>query len=122
GVEVNINPSLLADSIEANAGSVDPTLYGSLHNMGHVLIADLHDPAGAFPTRPGVMTSTATAVRDPVFFRWHKHVDDVFVVWQSKLPANDFTNDAPPVRLRKQLGGGSGADQSPDIIFCRATA
>jgi tyrosinase len=122
GAQVNINPSLLGDSIEANADTADRAFYGNLHNMGHVLISDLRDPNGAFPDQRGVMISTATAVRDPIFFRWHKHVDNLFVVWQSKLPANDFTTDAPPVRLRKQLDGSNGADQSPDIIFCRATA
>jgi tyrosinase len=127
GMEIPIEPALLGNTIEANVGSADGPIenpngfYGQLHNMGHALIAELRDPAGAFADRPGVMASTATAVRDPVFFRWHKHIDDIFVLWQSTLPANDFAADAPLVRIRKQVGAGTAVDDdSPDIIFCRA--
>jgi tyrosinase len=126
--QVAITPVLFGDTIEANVGSADGPdedpngFYGQLHNMGHALLAELSDPNGAFPNRPGVMTATTTAVRDPVFFRWHKHVDDIFVLWQSTLPPYDFSADAPPVRIRQQIGAGTAADASPDIIFCRASA
>jgi tyrosinase len=127
GTDVAIDSSLFGDTLEANAGTVDgsgadeTSFYGQLHNYGHVLLAALADPDGAFPKKDGVMIDTSTAVRDPVFWRWHKHVDDIFVLWQEKLPAHDFAADAPPVRLRKQIGAGAAADASPDIIFCRAS-
>ena len=31
------------------------------------------------------MADTATAVRDPIFFRWHKFIDDLFVRHKNKL-------------------------------------
>jgi tyrosinase len=119
-------PSLLADTTEANVSSVegpnwgDPqSFYGQFHNFGHVLISRLPDPTGPFPTSGGVMGSTATAVRDPVFFRWHRHVDEVIFEWQEKLGANDFKTNAPQVLIRKTLDGGApAADQSPDILLC----
>jgi hypothetical protein len=43
------------------------------------------------------MADTTTAVRDPVFFRWHKLVDSVYFAWQEQQAPNDFS-DAPPVR------------------------
>jgi hypothetical protein len=64
------------------------------------------------------MRSTATAVRDPVFFRWHRHVDETMYVWQQTLKPNDFKADAPQVRIRKNLQGTTLANQSPDIFVC----
>ena len=31
------------------------------------------------------MDDTATAIRDPIFFRWHKFIDDLFVRHKNKL-------------------------------------
>ena len=33
----------------------------------------------------GVMGDTTTAIRDPVFFRWHKFIDDTFVLHKETL-------------------------------------
>lgn len=33
------------------------------------------------------MGDTATTMRDPLFYRWHKFVDDIFVMYKNKLPA-----------------------------------
>jgi hypothetical protein len=124
GGRVPVEASLLGDTMEANLGSVDGeawqdplSFYGMHHNMGHVLIASVPDP-----NLLGVMRSTATAVRDPVFFRWHRHVDDTFFSWQEKLPPNDFGAGAPRVRIRKGLDGGAAANQSPDILLALAAA
>lgn len=123
GAQVPINASLLANTMEANVDSVeggnrwgDPTThYGNFHNFGHVLIASAAGPNGTIPATAGVMTDTATAVRDPVFFRWHRHIDDLFVGWQETLPENDFAAGAPPVRLRK--GSNAHLGESPDILL-----
>nr|ACM61983.1 prophenoloxidase [Penaeus chinensis] len=58
--------------------SVNSRYYGDLHNMGHVLLAFSHDPDFAHKEEMAVMGDTATAMRDPVFYRWHKFVDDTF--------------------------------------------
>lgn len=33
------------------------------------------------------MGDSATAMRDPIFYRWHANVDDIFNMYKSKLPA-----------------------------------
>ena len=33
----------------------------------------------------GVMGDTTTAIRDPIFFRWHKFIDDTFVLHKKTL-------------------------------------
>jgi len=66
------------------------------------------------------MISTAVAIRDPIFWRWHRRVDDVAYAWQEAQGARDFSKSpdtAPPVRMRKELPGGE-AGESPDIILC----
>jgi hypothetical protein len=112
----------LANTAESNAGSVDGEAwadplgpYGSHHTMGHVLLANLSAKAG----RPGVMASPATAARDPLFYRWHRHVDDIFDAWQrTHLPPHDLTQ-GPQVRMRQWLGEGlAPAHQCPDILMC----
>ncbi len=63
------------------------------------------------------MIDTATAIRDPAFYRWHKHVDDLCFRAQERLTPHDFS-DAPRARVRKAPGGAAGANQSPDILLC----
>ncbi len=114
----------LADTAESNLGSVDGEAwadplghYGSHHNLGHVLLAHILPPVKA--SLPGVLASPATAVRDPLFYRWHRHVDDILDAWQrTHLPPHELS-DAPQVRMRQWLGGGRApAHQSPDILIC----
>lgn len=98
---------LLIESISGSVGKFTETklLYGNIHNNGHMLIANAGD------NNWGVMSATATAVKDPVFWQWHKHIDEYSYWWQEQQAPNDF-NDAPNVLIRK------GYDWSPDIIFC----
>jgi tyrosinase len=97
--------NLLAATLEATIGAVpiddDVAASGGLHNVGHGFFSALS------PSPGGVMRSTATAVRDPVFYRWHRHIDDLFVRWQGTLPPHDLAPDAPPVGLRKDATGRS---------------
>jgi tyrosinase len=122
---VPVTIELLSSTAESTIGSVDSanwsnplSFYGSHHNFGHVLIADLRDPMGPFPQSPGVMTRTSTAVRDPVFYRWHRHVDETMFLWQQTLQPHDLKTGMPPVKIRKSLNGGVGVQQSPDIMVC----
>lgn len=39
----------------------------------------------------GVMGDSATAMRDPVFYRWHSYIDDLFQLYKYKL--NPYTDD-----------------------------
>jgi hypothetical protein len=115
----------LADTAESNPGSVDGEAwadplgpYGSHHHLGHVLLGCLTAPQNKTGL-PGVLASPATAARDPLFYRWHRHVDDILDAWQSThLPPYEVSN-GPRVLVRKWLGEGIyPAHQSPDILLC----
>jgi hypothetical protein len=57
-------------------------------------------------------------MRDPVFMRWHRHVDDTFFMWQERhLRPYDFADAPAGVRMRKGLAGWP-AGSSPDILVC----
>jgi tyrosinase len=110
GQDVPITPNLLGAVLESSlAARVDPgggavdlrDTYGSLHNMGHGFFSALSQGGD------GVMADTSAAVRDPVFYRWHRHIDDLFAAWQETLDPQDLAQGAPPVRLRKGADGES---------------
>ncbi|HEX2204042.1 MAG TPA: hypothetical protein VHG91_12115, partial [Longimicrobium sp.] len=97
-------------------GASDPRnfrTYGNHHNDGHIHTAAWNDDDPAMQV--GVMWSTATALRDPFFWRWHKEVDQVFAAHRARLEPYDFAADAPKVRIGKE-----GAF-SADIVVLRAT-
>jgi hypothetical protein len=103
--------------VEASIDSADSNTYGNHHNLGHVFLANVNDPKNYPQDVPGVMNTPITAIRDPLFFRWHKHIDDISFQWQETQGANDFS-DAPAVLIRKALNAAAPANQSPDIILC----
>jgi hypothetical protein len=89
--------------------------YPGLHGSGHVAISRLGAPV------LGVMRSTVTAIRDPVFWQWHKAIDDLNARWQQDLDPYPF-DDAPPVLLRNALDPNADTPwASPDIILCRTS-
>src|SRR5262249_53406408 len=96
--------TLLGATLEASTARVplqEVDAIGGLHNAGHGFFSALSSSG------VGVMSSTSAAVRDPVFFRWHRHIDDLFAEWQERLPENNFDAGMPPVRLRKGPSGQS---------------
>nr|CAE46724.1 prophenoloxidase [Homarus gammarus] len=81
---------ILGDTLEADADlSPHYQFYGDLHNMSHVLISFSHDNDNAHKEELGVMGDPATSMRDPVFYRLHKFVDDVFQAY--KLTQRPYT-------------------------------
>ncbi|GFS43492.1 hemocyanin G chain [Trichonephila inaurata madagascariensis] len=82
--EVN-GANILGSIIEANSDSPNKGFYGSLHNWGHVMMARMHDPDGRFQENPGLMSDTSTSLRDPIFYRWHRFVDNIFQQYKSTL-------------------------------------
>ena len=72
--------------MEASAISKNPKYYGSLHNLGHDLISYAHDPDGRFLEEFGVMGDVTTAMRDPLFYRWHGLLDSLWVKYKDTLP------------------------------------
>nr|CCA94921.1 hemocyanin subunit g [Euphrynichus bacillifer] len=82
---------ILGAIIESSFESKNSTFYGSLHNWGHVMMARMHDPDGRFQENPGVMSDTSTALRDPIFYRWHRFIDNIFQDYKATLP--HYTKD-----------------------------
>ncbi|CAO1403519.1 unnamed protein product [Diamesa hyperborea] len=77
---------ILGNLMESSAISKNPKYYGSLHNLGHDLIAFSHDPDGRFLEEFGVMGDVTTAMRDPLFYRWHGYLDSLWVKYKDTLP------------------------------------
>ncbi len=117
GASVSLDPVRLGEMIEAVAPwttdldtDVETGTYRGLHNTGHGILGALA------PGNGGVMNNPVVAIRDPVFWRWHKHIDDLAAAWHDTRPPTDFT-DGPPVRLRASLNGTASPWESPDIIL-----
>ena len=113
GGTVEIDATTLGDQIEAVhpiwRGDVDAARYGNLHNAGHGVLASLSQPDA------GVMISTETAIRDPIFYRWHRLVDDLSFAWQETQAPLELA-DAPPVTL-----AGADADWASHGILLVGT-
>jgi hemocyanin-like protein len=111
-------PDVIGCTIEQNDGSRNLQKYGGLHNSGHGIIASIRDPQGN-PGR-GAMAFTDTAIRDPVFYRWHRQIDDIFAVeWQEKQAIQSFADAPANISMRDVLSGVQKIGVSPDIILCR---
>ncbi|XP_016986003.1 phenoloxidase 2 [Drosophila rhopaloa] len=82
---------ILGNMIEASPVlSVNRTFYGNLHNEGHNIISFAHDPDNRHLEEFGVMGDVTTAMRDPIFYRWHGFIDSVFNKFKAHLnPYND---------------------------------
>ncbi|XP_015524598.1 phenoloxidase 1 [Neodiprion lecontei] len=78
--------NILGNIVEASILSPNRNLYGDMHNMGHVAISFCHDPDHRYLESFGVMGDSSTAMRDPVFYRWHAFVDDIFQEHKNTLP------------------------------------
>ena len=63
------------------------------------------------------MNMPAVAIRDPVFWRWHKHIDDISIAWQETQPPYDFTDAPRVVRPRRAERGGGEPWASPDVLL-----
>lgn len=72
--------------MESSILSPNRELYGDLHNQGHVLLAFLHDPDHRYLESFALMGDTTTAMRDPIFYRWHAFIDELFQLHKEKLP------------------------------------
>ncbi|XP_036327948.1 phenoloxidase 2-like [Rhagoletis pomonella] len=77
---------VLGNMMESSIISPNRSLYGDFHNMGHVFISYSHDPDHRHLESFGVMGDSATAMRDPVFYRWHAFIDDIFQEHKTRLP------------------------------------
>ncbi|XP_057318501.1 phenoloxidase 1 [Microplitis mediator] len=78
---------VLGNIIEASILTPNPNLYGDFHNLGHVVISYCHDPDHRYLESFGIMGDSATAMRDPVFYKWHAFINDIFLEHKNTLPA-----------------------------------
>lgn len=110
-------PYAAQENVEKWLGDASSGYYGDWHNDGHDLFAYMGIASHDNPYYQGVMADTACAVRDPIFFRWHQHIDNFYDTWQRTQPPNDFS-DAPPVEIRMNLPNAPELpNRSPDIIL-----
>ncbi|XP_035224697.1 hemocyanin B chain-like [Stegodyphus dumicola] len=104
---------ILGNLIESSYDSINAPFYGSLHNWGHVLMAAAHDPDGRFKLNPGVMDDTATSLRDPIFYRWHRFIDDLFQTYKRTLPVYSHEDLEFPGVVVKDLCVRA---KTPDVV------
>lgn len=77
----------LGHLLEPTFESLNHVLYGSLHSYAHVIAARAADPTHKYGEDYGAMYDVATSLRDPIFFRWHKYIDDIFEEYKHTRPA-----------------------------------
>jgi tyrosinase len=90
--------ALTADLLGALEEPEAGTPWGDVwhHGFGHVITAFVMAPDGG--GEPGDIGDTATAIRDPFFWRWHRHIDDQNFALQEQAEPFAF-DDAPDVTL-----------------------
>ena len=84
--------------------------YPGLHNIGHGRIAAVSAVPG--DQRGAVMNDPSAAIRDPIFWRWHKNIDDVAFTWEEGQARTSFA-DRPAVVVRSSLPAASGRPATP---------
>nr|XP_016929103.1 phenoloxidase 2 [Drosophila suzukii] len=86
GNRTSLDIDILGNMIEATPVlSVNYNFYGNLHNEGHNIISYAHDPDQRHLESFGVMGDVTTAMRDPIFYRWHGFIDSVFNKFKTRL-------------------------------------
>ncbi|GFU41367.1 hemocyanin F chain [Trichonephila clavipes] len=91
---------VLGALVEASYTSLNSTYYGTFHNDLHDMLSLIHDPDGRYKQSIGVLGTTATAVRDPMFFRLHRAVDNMFVEYKRTIPSYQHTElDFPGITV-----------------------
>jgi len=110
GIDYGI--SALGDALEA---FIQSPILGNLHNDGHQQVGLMHvaSMGNEGNTGLGVMGQPNGAVRDPLFFRWHKLIDDIHQEYKNGLPAYgdqelDFAGvEITAAHVQSERGAGS---------------
>ena len=102
------------DAVGADLEASAPDLRndGGPHNNGHDVLAkppDEDDP------NHFVMASPEVAMTTPVFYRWHRAIDDFGWAWQESQGQDAARYVVPAARMRR--GTGAAATRSPDVIL-----
>lgn len=75
----------LAERIEPTARFQSP-YFGAYHNDGHLLLSLNSDGNGG----KGPLFWEAAAIKDPIFYRWHRNIDNIFEAYEETLPPHVF--------------------------------
>lgn len=113
-----VDSNSLGEAIEAaqpRLTGLQSASYPGIHNLGHVMLALIPDGEGN-----GVMNNPAVAIRDPIFWRWHRYIDLLNTAWEDSQPSYDFS-DTPPVVVRDALSGPAAPWASPDVLLVSTT-
>jgi len=110
---VEMTTELLAAVEEPTMGTILPEHWH--HGYGHVICAYAMSPTGGGDASD--IGATRTAIRDPFFWRWHKHIDDFSESWQSTLEPHAF-DDLPPVAVARDPSATVERAAAPGIILC----
>eukprot|EP01133_Synstelium_polycarpum_P011555 gene11555-13488_t len=94
--EVPMTITDLGSSLEATIGSPNKSYYGNLNKQAHNLMSRVFDPQGEEQTSIGIMGDLIGAFRDPMFWRWHKHLDEFFHRFEMTLQPYNLAEYAPP--------------------------
>ncbi|XP_050307530.1 phenoloxidase 1-like [Anthonomus grandis grandis] len=101
---------ILGNMVESSILSPNRDFYGDLHNTGHILLSYIHDPDHRHLESFGVIGDSATAMRDPIFYRWHGFIDDLFQEFKGTLPRyteNQLNNPGVTVQgIQVDVEGG----------------
>nr|Q95P07.1 RecName: Full=Hemocyanin subunit D; Flags: Precursor [Scutigera coleoptrata]CAC69247.1 hemocyanin subunit D [Scutigera coleoptrata] len=91
---------LLGDVVESSLLSVNRVFYGNLHCYAHVIAGKVTDPQSTYGEKNGAMYDVATSARDPLFYSWHKFIDNIFQEHKETLqPYNKDELNFPDVQV-----------------------
>ncbi|EFA82026.1 hypothetical protein PPL_04931 [Heterostelium album PN500] len=93
--EIPMTIADLGSSLEATMGSPNKSYYGNLNKQAHNLMSRVFDPQGEEQTSIGIMGDIIGAFRDPMFWRWHKHLDEFFHRFELTLQPYNIVDYAP---------------------------
>jgi hypothetical protein len=96
---------------DLEASTVHADAKAGPHNMGHGVLCTA--PNG--DQRAFVMASPEVAMTTPVFYRWHRAIDDFGFAWQESVGPDTTAVVTPPVVQRR--GAAPDATRSPDVII-----
>ncbi|EGG23792.1 hypothetical protein DFA_05928 [Cavenderia fasciculata] len=94
--EIPMTIADLGSSLEATMGSPNKAYYGNLNKQAHNLMARVSNTRGDEQNNLGIMGDIIGAFRDPLFWRWHKHLDDFFHRFEIASIPHKLEETAPP--------------------------
>eukprot|EP01132_Coremiostelium_polycephalum_P001278 gene1278-1610_t len=92
--EIPMTIADLGSSLEATMGSPNKAIYGNLNKQFHNLLSRVYRQ-GDEQTTIGIMGDIIGAFRDPMFWRWHKHLDEFFHRFEMTLAPHNLKEAAP---------------------------